>query len=82
MELGKELGQYNEIIESNKWLKGLQALAKGDEEVEPEQVRVILMTVTKAALSWLDLHTEDTSVFWRIRPTVNQLSGNLEQWKV
>ena len=30
LELGKELGEYYQIMESNKWIKGLQALIKDD----------------------------------------------------
>ena len=82
LQLGKQLGQFNEMIESNKWLKGLQALAKGDEEVEPDQVRVILITVIKAVLVWLDRHTQGSNVPWMLRPTITNLIGILEEWKV
>ncbi len=34
LQLGKELGQFDEMIESNKWLKGLQALVKGNKKVD------------------------------------------------
>ena len=34
LQLGKELGQFKQMIESNKWLKGLQAMIEGDEELQ------------------------------------------------
>ena len=80
LQLGKELGQYNEMIESNKWLKGLLALVKGD-EVEPEQVRGIGITVLHAMITWLDRHSQDSGVPWLLRPSIANLSGDLERWK-
>ena len=81
LELGKELGQYNEILESNKLLKSLQALVKGDEEVDLDQVRVIEITVVKALLIWLDSHSQDYYVQWQLRPAVTNLIDKLEKWK-
>ncbi len=81
LELGKEMGHYNEIIESNKWLKGLQTLVKGDEEVAPSQVRVIGITLMQAVLTWLDRHPQDSSALWPLRPAVTNLIGELERWK-
>jgi len=82
LRLGKELGQFNEMIESNKWLKGLQALVKGDEEVEPDQVRVIGITVMQAILSWLNQRSEDSSIPYSLRLSISNLIGELEKWKL
>jgi predicted RNase H-like nuclease (RuvC/YqgF family) len=83
LELGNELGKYNEIIESNKWLKGLLAIINGDKkEVEAEQVRVVLMKIARGVLPWLNDHTEDVIVLWYIRAAINDLIRGLEQWKV
>jgi len=82
LRLGEELGQFNEMIESNKWLKGLQSLVKGDKEVEPCQVRVIGITVLQAMLSWLDHHTQDSGIPWLLRPSISNLIGELERWKL
>ncbi|MFC1903253.1 helix-turn-helix domain-containing protein, partial [Chloroflexota bacterium] len=81
LSLGRELGQFDEMIESNKWLKGLQALTKGDEEVEPDQIRVIGITIMKAILNWLNRHSQDSGVPWLIRPSLSNLIGDLERWK-
>jgi len=81
LKLGRELGQFHEIIESNKWLKGLQALVKGDEEVDPDQVRVLGITVIQAIVTWLDRHSQDSGVPWLLRPSITNLIGELERWK-
>jgi len=82
LELGKDLGQYNEIIESNKWLKSFQALIKGDEEIEPDQVRVIGITVMKAMLSWVEHYYQDNRAPYMLRSTISSLIGELERWKL
>ena len=82
LRLGRELGQFNEMIESNKWLKGLQALAKGDEEVDPNQVRVIGITVMQAMLIWLDRHAQDSGVPYILRLSITSLIGEFERWKL
>jgi len=81
LQLGKELGQYNEMIESNKWLKGLLALVKGD-EVDSEQVRGIGTTVLHAMITWLDRHSQDNSIPLLLRSSITSLNGELERWKV
>jgi len=82
LQLGKELGQFNEMIESNKWLKSLQSLAKGNEEVEPGQVRMIGSTVLHAMITWLDHHSQDSSIPWLLRSSITSLIGELERWKI
>ena len=69
------------MIESNKWLKGLQALIKGDKGVEPDQVRVIGVTVMKASLSWLEYYYQDSTAPFMLRSTISSLVGEFERWK-
>ena len=68
------------MIESNKWLKGLLALVKGD-EVEPEQVRGIGITVLHAMITWLVRHSQDSGIPWLLRSSISTLIGELERWK-
>ena len=79
LQLGTELGQYNEMIESNKWLKGLLALVKAD-EVEPQQVRVIEITVLRSILSWMKRYYENSNSPWWL-VSISNLLGEVERWK-
>ena len=81
LQLGREFGQLNEMIELNKWLKGLQALAKGDEEVELNQVRVLGLTVLRSIQSRLDQAYKDSGSQPLLRASINNLIGGLEGWK-
>ncbi|MFC1956180.1 hypothetical protein ACFLWZ_06680, partial [Chloroflexota bacterium] len=82
LQLGKELEQFNELIESNKWLKSFQALVKGDEKIEPDQVRVIGTIVMQALLTWLDRHSQDSGATWLLRPSIVTLISGFEKWNV
>ena len=81
LQVGKELGQLNEMIESNKWLRDLRALIKGDEAVDPSQVRVLGITVLQGILSWLDQGHEDKDSPYLLRVSISNLVGELERWK-
>ncbi len=81
LQLGKELGQFNAMVESNKWLKGLQALINGDKEVEPDQIRIIGITVMKASLSWLEHHYQDNTTPHMLRSLISNLISEFERWK-
>jgi len=81
LQLGSKLGQLNEMIESEKWLKSLQALLKGDESVDPNQVRMIGIIVQRGILSWLDRYYEaNGSPHW-LRQSISNMIGELERWK-
>lgn len=81
LQLGIELGQFSEMIESNRWIKGLQALTKTDGEVEPDQVRVIGLTVMRTIRTWLDRHSQDSGAQWLIRISISNSIDELERWK-
>ena len=82
LQLGRELGQFEQMIESNKWLKGLQSMIEGNEEVDPGQVRVIGITVMRSMLTWLDHHAQDSGVPYVLRTSITSLIGELERWKL
>jgi len=81
LELGKELGQFQEAIESSKWLKGLQSLLRDDEEVELSQVRVLGMTVLRCIRSRLDQAYKDSGSQSLLRSSTCNLIDGLERWK-
>ena len=41
LELGKELGHFETMVQSNQWLQALLTLVKGDADVSSDQARVI-----------------------------------------
>ncbi|MFC1861251.1 hypothetical protein ACFLYL_03120 [Chloroflexota bacterium] len=81
LQLGSQLGQLREIIESNQWLKSFQTLLKGEEAVDLSQVRMVGITVLRGILSWLDRYYEDSSSQYWLRHSISNLIGELEKWK-
>ena len=83
LEVGIEVGQYREMLQSNQWLSDLLDLVRGEETVEGKQVRVITLSVLRGALAWLK-HKEphNNLQFSTLSFTVGNLIGELERWKV
>jgi len=81
LELGMEVGQYKEAIQSNQWLSDLFALVRGEEGIEGKQVRAIVLSVMLGAQSWLK-HDEASNLrFTTLSYAVGNLIGELEKWK-
>lgn len=81
-DIGKEVGRYEGIVEANHWLADLFALMKGDESLNPTQVRAILMPVIRGAQPWMKRNQEKTGMNSSISQTLALLVGGLEQWQV
>ena len=52
------------------------------QEVEPDQVRVIGITIMQAIFSWLNQRSEDSSIPYSLRLSISNLIGELEKWKL
>ncbi|MBA7624384.1 hypothetical protein ES703_31791 [subsurface metagenome] len=81
-DVGKEVGRYEGIVEANDWLVDLFALIKGDESLNPTQVRAILLPVIRGAQPWMKRNQEKTGMNSSISQTLALLVGGLEQWQV
>ncbi len=81
-DIGKEVGRYGGIVEANHWLVDLFALMKGDESLNPVQVRAILLPVIRGAQPWMKRNQEKTGMNSSISQTLALLVGGLEQWQV
>jgi predicted nucleic acid-binding Zn-ribbon protein len=81
-DIGKEVGRYEGIVEANHWLVDLFALMKGDESLNPTQVRAILLPVIRGAQPWMKRNQEKTGMNSSISQTLALLVGGLEQWQV
>ena len=81
-DIGKEVGRYEGIVEANHWLVDLFALMKGDENLNPTQVRAILLPVIRGAQPWMKRNQEKTGMNTSISQTLTLLVGELEQWQV
>ncbi len=51
LEVGKEVGRYEEMLQANQWLTELFAIVQGDEGIEGKQIRVIVLSVLRGGCS-------------------------------
>lgn len=82
LEVGKEVGRYEGIIEVNQWLNELLALIRGEESVEGKRVRVIALSVIQGMAVWLKRHSSESLTLSSLSSATDKLVRELEQWKV
>ncbi len=80
-DIGKEVGRYEGIVEKNQWLMDLQSLLKGEESLNPTQVRTILLLMMRGAQLWAKLNTTKTGLPSTLPSTVELLLKDLELWR-
>jgi len=82
LEIGREVGRYEEILEANQWLSELLALVRGEENVEGKRVRVITLLVLRGTAVWLKHNDANNLRFSSLSFATGNLIRELEQWKV
>ena len=81
LEVGKEIGQYEEILQANEWLNELLALIKGGESVAGKRVRAIALLVVRGVAVWLKHNKAENQIFSPLLSATENLVRELEQWK-
>ena len=81
LEVGKEMGRYEGIVKVNQWLMTLMALARGEDGLEAERVRIILLQVLRGGESWMKRNQAKMG-FGVPAYTTQRLIEELEQWRV
>jgi chromosome segregation ATPase len=80
VDLGKEVGRCEGILQSSQWLNELLVLVRGEEEIEGKRVRIIALSVVRALHIWLK---RQHSLSYTLLPvTVENLISELERWNV
>jgi predicted nucleic acid-binding Zn-ribbon protein len=82
VEVGREVGQYEGILQVNEWFNELLALVRGEENVEGKRVRTITLSVVRGIAVWLKRQDNYSLPFTSLLSTTERLISQLEQWKV
>jgi len=82
VEVGKEVGRYQEMLRANQWLSDLIALARGEEGIEGKRVRAIALSVLRGITVWLKHNESNKLAVSTLSYTVENLIREMEQWKV
>jgi len=81
VEVGKEIGQCEEMLQANEWLNGLLGMVRGDESLEGRQVRVIALMVVRGVVVWFKHNKGNNPVFSPMVSAAENLIKGLEQWQ-
>jgi transposase len=80
IEVGREIGRYEGILQASEWLSDLLALVRGEENIAGKRVRIIALSVVRALHAWVKGQGFSSDA---ILPRATELLiGGLEQWKV
>jgi predicted nucleic acid-binding Zn-ribbon protein len=82
LEVGREVGRWEGILEANAWLKGLLALVHGEPGIEAKQVRVVALLVVRGVHGWLRVNDKQTIALPSLTAYSDSLMRELEQWRV
>jgi predicted nucleic acid-binding Zn-ribbon protein len=80
LNVGREVGKYEEILKSCEWLDDLLALARGQEDIAGARVRVVVLLVVRGLHAWVKGQGFSSDAL--LPRTTELLIGALEQWKV
>ena len=81
LEVGKEIGRYEGIVKVNQWLLELLSLAHGEEDLEAQRVRTILLQLLHGSQSWMKRNQAKVG-FGAPTYTTERLIEELEQWRI
>jgi len=81
VEVGREVGRYEEMLQANQWLSELLALTQGEESLEGKRVRVITLLVLRGAAAWLKHSDAQNLRLSNLTFTTDNLIRELEQWE-
>jgi len=82
IEVGKDVGRYEGILQSCQWLNELLALVRGEDNIEGNRVRIIVLPVVRALHSWLKRQYGHSLSLTSMSLTVERLISDLETWEI
>lgn len=81
LELGRELGQYQAIIDSSEHIRGLSSLITGNSKLTAGQTRVILLAVMRPAGELMKMNMSQLSLPKDLMTNLDWCIKDLEKWQ-
>ena len=82
VDVGREIGRYEGILQVSEWLNELLALVRGEDDIEGNRVRIIVLPVVRALHNWLKRQYGHSLSLTSMSLTVERLISEMERWKV
>jgi len=80
IDVGKEIGRYEQMVQANQWLSNLYALVNGDDGIEAERIRGIVLPVLRGVTTWLE-RNQGHNARYMLPFAVKNLITEMEQWE-
>ncbi len=80
LELGREMGRNEEMLEANRWLKTLLDLANGGAAIEAADVRSLGILLLRGLSGWAGTNAGVLMSSPLLKVTVDNAVGELERW--
>jgi predicted nucleic acid-binding Zn-ribbon protein len=81
LEVGKEIGRYEGVIKVNQWLIELMTLVRGEDGLEAQRIKIILLQVLRGGESWMKRNQSKVR-FGAPTYSTQRLIGELEEWRI
>jgi hypothetical protein len=81
LELGREIGRFEGVLEVNDFLRSLLAMARGDGVITVEQARIASLTLARGLSTWLAGHRAAAVSVPLLEIRVKSVIEELERWK-
>jgi predicted nucleic acid-binding Zn-ribbon protein len=81
IEVGIEVGRCQGMLQVSEWLNELQAMVRGEEDIEGKRVRIIVLSVVRAFYTWLKRQHSYSLSFMSLSSATETLISHLEQWE-
>lgn len=81
LELGREIGRFEAVLETNDFLRSLLAMARGDGDVKAEQARIASLTMARGLSTWIAGHRTEVASAPLLGMRIKSVIEELEQWK-
>ncbi len=82
LEIGKEIGKYEGILETNQWLKDLSGLIQNEPGIDAKRVRALALSALRGISSWLGAQNQFTGQTLSLSMATNSLIKELEKWQI
>jgi len=81
LEVGIKIGRFEEILQTNQWLRELLILAQGEGRIEGKRVRVIVLKILRSIGPWLKENKVNEWEYSTLSLAIDNLIKELEKWK-
>ena len=82
VEVGHQMGQFEAILEDNKWLKGLLSLARGDASLDARQVREVSTPLLRGLSIYLNANSIPEAHSYLAKTPIDNALAEMERRKL